>query len=419
MQETRFTSRRLLFFTLYFTYISVGIIGILPGPTLPLLASHTGISLDIAGWIFTGSAFGFASGVMLAGMLSRRLAPKYIVMSGLFLMGLTALITPTTHSFPVLLGTQFIEGIGFGFLDVSINLLVTYSFHETLGETLNNLHSSYCIGALVGPLLLSLVLTILHDATWAYVIGTFIAVGCILLLVRQHPPTTVPNISTPSSQASLVRSRSILRQPLLWFMALQFFFYIAAEVGFSAWIVTAISQSAAISLALAAPFATAFWIGQTAGRLLGAQIIKRSIFSEQRLIYVCIFGGGLSGLLVAFFPNQLLISFLACVIFGLCTGPLFPSLMAMASRWFVHALGAVSSVLLISCGLSGMIFPAFMGMLIPSLGISWVIAIPALACLFVAPPFWLALRRQQQTLQLQDQEHTIEEQHRLSSTTQQ
>jgi hypothetical protein len=59
-----------------------------------------------------------------------------------------------------------------------------------------------------------------------------------------------------------------------------------------------------------------------------------------------------------------------------------------------------------------------MGMLIPTLGISWVIAIPALACLGVAPPFWLALRKQQHTLQLQDQEHTIEEQHRLTNTLQ-
>ncbi|HZS79615.1 MAG TPA: MFS transporter [Ktedonobacteraceae bacterium] len=418
MQTTAFTSRRLLFFTLYFTYIAVGIIGILPGPTLPLLASHTGIALDAAGWIFTGAAFGFACGVMLAGMLSRRFAPKYIVMSGLFLMGLTALITPITHSFPVLLTTQFVAGVGFGFLDVSINLLVTYSFHDTLGETLNNLHSSYCIGALLGPLLLSLVLTVLHNATWAYVIGTFIAIGCILSLVRQQPPTTIPDRARASSQTSPTYSQSILRQPLLWFMALQFFFYVAAEVGFSSWIVTAISQSAVISLAVAAPVATAFWTGQTAGRLLGAQIIKRGIFTEQRLVYLCIFGGGLSGLLIASFPSQLIISFIGSAIFGLCTGPLFPSLMAIASRWFVHALGAVSSVLLICCGLSGMIFPAFMGMLIPTLGISWVIAIPALACLGVAPPFWLALRKQQHTLQLQDQEHTIEEQHRLTNTLQ-
>jgi len=64
-----------------------------------------------------------------------------------------------------------------------------------------------------------------------------------------------------------------------------------------------------------------------------------------------------------------------------------------------------------------MIFPALMGMLIPSLGISWVIAIPALACLGIVLPFWLVSGKQRHTLQLQQQEHTIEEQHSLSSTT--
>ena len=400
------SNRHLLFYTLYLAYIAAGALSILPGPTLPLLAQHTGVTLDKAGWIFTSLASGFAIGVMIAGLLSKRLGPKSILMIGLFLMATNSIVTPWTHMFSLMLASQFLMGIGFGFLDVSINILVSLSFQETLSQTLIGLHSSFGLGALVAPLLLSLALTAAHDPIWAYLTGSVIAFICIALLMPQRAPRPATSTSTgPSVQRAL--SPRLFGQLLLWLMALEFFFYIAAEVGFSDWIVTAVSQSAAISLALAAPAATTFWLGLTVSRLLSAQVIKRAILNERQLLYLCIFGGGLSVLLAALFPGQLVIVFSASACVGFFFGPLFPGLLAIASRWFAHALGTISGVLLISSGISGMIFPVFMGILIPSIGIQWVMTIPAVICLLIAVPFSLANRKQRRTLQLHEEEHTI------------
>jgi len=192
----------------------------------------------------------------------------------------------------------------------------------------------------------------------------------------------------------------VFRQALLWLMALQLGLYVGAEVGFSSWIVTAVSQSAFISLALAAPSATAFWTGMTIGRLLGAQVLKRGILSEKQLLYLSILGGGASGLIVAAFVRYIGVSFGVSLLLGLFFGPIFPGVMAIASRRFVHALGAVSSVMLISAGVAGMILPVLMGFLIADIGFSWVMAIPALVCLTIVVPFSLTLRRQRHALQL-------------------
>ena len=417
------TSRRLLFYTLYLAYIASGIISILPGPTLPLLAAHTGVSLEQGSWIFTASATGFAAGALLAGMLCKWLSPKTVLMLGLLLMGGTGLITPLTHSFPILLVSQFTKGLGFGFLDVSINILSTLAFHDTLSESLNGLHSSFGVGSLVAPLLLSATLTLLHDFTWAFLTGSIAALICAGLLARQRPPGSVP---APQLQENLRQEqkkaltgaarRNIFLQLLLWLMALEFFLYIASEVGFSNWVVTAVSLSASISLALAAPAATAFWLGLTASRLLSTQVLKRALLSERQLLYLCIAGGGASGLLVALFPGQLFIAFAASALFGFFLGPIYPVLTAIAARWFVHALNAISGVLLVSCGISGMIFPVVMGALISSAGISWGMAIPSLGCLLIAMPLYLATRQQRLTLQLRQQEHTIEESSPLPSS---
>lgn len=415
MHNRVISSRRLLFYTLFCAYICTGILSVLPGASLPLLAQHTHVPLDLAGFSFTFSALGFTIGVLIAGALTGRLNSKYLLMTGLGLMSLASIFMPWTPSFSVLLVSQFTKGVGFGFIDVSINTLATLAFADTLGETLNNIHSSYGVGALVGPLLLSLALQFLNDALWAYLIGVVIGTITIVLLAGQVMPVLPQRDERQQEQNPSFR-RGIFRQSLLWFMALQIALYVGAEIGFGNWIVTAVSKSAAITLVFAAPAATAFFVGLTIGRLLGAQVLRHKLLSENQLLFVSIFGGTISGMVVAAFTGQIVISFVASTLVGLFYGPLFPGIMAIASRWFVHALGAVSSVMLVSTGAAGMILPALMGVLIPSIGVNWVMAIPAAACLLIAIPLSLAIHRQKHTLLLQPDMHTIEQASSATST---
>lgn len=407
--------RRLLFYTLFLAYISAGIISVLPGASLLLLAENTHVSLAIAGSSFTLSAFGFIIGVLIAGLFSTKLNSKYILIWGMGLMSLAGVITPVTHSFSVLLIAQLIKGIGFGLIDVSINTIVTLAFHDTLGETLNNVHSSYGIGALSGPLLLSLSLQMLNEALWAYLLGAIAGFVVIFLLMRQ----TVPEIPTQSDikrQQKPSLYRNVFLQPLLWFMALQIALYVGAELGFGSWIVTVLSQSAAISLALAAPAATAFFLGLTMGRLLGGQVLRRGLLSENQLLYASILGGFISGIVVAIFPGQIVVSFGASVLVGLFYGPLFPGIMAMASRQFVNSIGIVSSVMLVSTGSAAMVLPALMGILIPIIGINWVLVLPATCCLLILVPLILANKRQRHLLHIQESDITINEETSLTTT---
>jgi len=410
-------NHRLLFYSLSLAYICTGIISVLPGASLLLLAENTHVPLDIAGSSFTALALGFAIGVLIAGVLTTKLNSKYILLAGLGLMSVADIITPLTHSFSILLVAQFIKGIGFGLIDVSINTIVTLAFHDTLGETLNNVHSSFGIGALVGPLLLSLSLMVLNEAFWAYLVGAIVGIVAMFLLLRQAVPS-LPTQNKNRQQQNPPFSHAVFRQVLLWLMALQIALYVGAEIGFGNWIVTAVSQSAAITLSLAAPAATAFFLGLTIGRLLGAQVLKRGLLSENQLLYLCILGGCITGLLVAAFPGQIVVSFGASALVGLFYGPLFPGIMAIASRKFVHALGIVSSVMLVSTGASAMVLPALMGVLISYIGINWVLVIPALCCLLIIVPFALAIWQQRHTLHLQNDRHTMKEEMPISTKAQ-
>jgi fucose permease len=418
MHSNRVLNHRLIFVILYLTYICAGIISILPGPTLPLLAANTGVPLEIAGWIFTTSATGFMVGVVIAGLVSQRFGPKYVLMSGLVIMAGSGIATPLAHTFSLLLIAQFIQGIGFGFLDVTISMIVGLVFADALSETLNNLHSAYGLGALTAPLILSLALQVTHNAMVAYFSGAIVAVAGISLLLRQHIPSApaAHEQHKVEQQNSTIASNSLFRQPLLWLLALQIALYVGAEVGFGNWIVTAVSLSAAIPLVLAAPCATLLWSGLTAGRLMGAQILKRGIVSENILLYISVIGSSLSGLLVAVFAGNIVISFSASALVGFFFGPIFPGIMAIASRYFAKTLGTVSGILLVSASVTAMILPLTMGLLIPTIGIHWVMAFPALACLAVSIPLSFALRQQRYTLQSRADVHTMKQDIPLSGT---
>ncbi|MGZ3625116.1 MAG: MFS transporter [Ktedonobacteraceae bacterium] len=407
-------NRRLLFFSLFLAYISAGIISVLPGASLLLLAENTHVSLAIAGSSFTLSAFGFIIGVLVAGLFATRLNSKYILMGGLGLMSVASAITPITHSFTVLLIAQLIKGVGFGMVDVSVNTIVTLAYQDTLGETLNNVHSAYGIGALSGPLLLSLSLQMLNEALWAYLVGAVVGFVVIVLLMRQIVPE-IPRQKIIQKQQQPSLYQNVFLEPLLWFMVLQIALYVGAELGFGSWIVTVLSQSAVISLALAAPAATAFFLGLTIGRLLGGQVLRRGWLSENQLLYVSILGGFISGIVVAIFPGIIVVSFGASVLVGLFYGPLFPGIMAMASRQFVNNIGIVSSVMLVSTGTAAMVLPALMGILIPVIGINWVLVFPASCCLLIIVPLMLANQRQRHSLHLPDNDITINEEKSVSS----
>lgn len=402
--------RRLIFFTLCLTYVSTGILAALPGASLPQLATDTHVSLALVGELFALSGFGFMLGAVLSGSLITFIHPKYWMSSGLLLLGIGSVATALTTSFPLLLASQLLKGFGFGFIDISLNSIATLSFEKNLTESLNNIHGMYGLGALLGPLILAFGLQFFNSLPFSYFVGAILGVIVVFLALPQRVPAPPRRIksNTPARSTNQAELRKVLLRGLLWLMVLQISLYVSAELGFGNWIVTIVSKSAGISLVLAAPVATAFYIGLTAGRLGGAQILRRGWLSEKSLLYVATAGGSTMGIIAALFPGQLFVVYLASALVGFFYGPLFPSIMALTNQRFVHTIGLVSSIMMVGTGASSMLLPTAMGALLPVIGINWVIAIPSICCLAIVPPMLLANRTQRTTLQSSEMQHTME-----------
>ncbi|GAC1350811.1 MAG: MFS transporter [Ktedonobacteraceae bacterium] len=389
------SNRRLNLMTLGLAYIALGMLGALPAVSLIRLASNTHVSLEEAGGIFTISSIGGILGVVLSGFLIRSIKPKYLLMLGLFFLGSGSTTIALTSSFPVLLLGQMVVGLAFGFIDISLNTMATLAFQETLNSDLNTIHGLFGLGALLGPLILAFGLQFFKSLELSYFVGAGVAAITILLVLGQQLPE-LPRRATNVQQkrAANRELHKVFRQGFLWLMVLQLSISSAAQMGFRSWIVTAVSQSAATSLALAAPVATTFFLGMTAGQFFGAQVLRRGWISEKHFLYTALLGGIFWSVIAAIFTGHVLISYVVSALVGCFYGPLYPCIMAITSRRFVHAIGPVSSILIISTDVSSMIVPSAMGLLIPALGINWVLVIPALCCAFVFLPMMLANRTQ-------------------------
>src|SRR5579859_3464290 len=222
MVNTTLPNRRLLLMTLGLTYIAIGMLGALPGASLIRLASNTHVSFEVAGSMFTISAFGSMLGAVLSGFFIRHIQPKYLLMLGLFLLGSGSTTIALTGSFAVLLLGQMAIGLGFGFIDPSLYTIATLTFQERLASNLNTLHGLFGLGSLLGPLILALGLHLFESLELSYFVGAGVAAITVLLLLLQQLPE-------PARQAKNVQHRraanrelqSVLRQGLLWLMVLQ------------------------------------------------------------------------------------------------------------------------------------------------------------------------------------------------------
>jgi len=118
-------------------------------------------------------------------------------------------------------------------------------------------------------------------------------------------------------------------------------------------------------------------------RFGGAQVLKCGWMREAFLLSTALCGSVLCGIIIAIFSGQVLVTYAASVLVGCCQGPLEPSIMALTSRRFQHAIDSVSSLLIISTNVTSMLVPTAMGLLIP-----------ALCCAFAVLPMQFSNRMQ-------------------------
>ena len=318
----------LLLVIIYIAFIGLGLPDSLLGSAWPVAHMDLSVPVSVAGIVSIVSA----SGTVLSSLFSERMIKRFgtglvtavsVLMTALALMGMGFV-----QHFWVVLLLAVPLGLGAGTVDAALNNFVALHYKAT---HMNWLHCFWGVGATAGPIIMSLYLTrsFWHGAYRTVSITLFVIaciLACSLPLWKRMARHT-----EEEAHKEIVPRRELMRRPGAMFACIAFFAYCGAEYAAGLWASTYFVNVKGIAPDIAASWASMFFLGITAGRLLsGFAALKLSNLALVRIGEGMILIGVL--ILLLPLPNVMLIAGLLLV--GIGCAPIFPSLLDETPRLF-------------------------------------------------------------------------------------
>lgn len=238
---------------------------------------------------------GIAGGALLLGFLADKFGPKFTIIIGLTLYGVSSLIFAISDSFLVFVALLGLGGLGISVFKIGALALIGAVSTSTTSHTrfMNTVEGFFAVGAIAGPAIVATLIAAGTSWKWLYVIAAIICVVLVAIASRVRYPASKHHIERAGLRQMIVvmRDRAALGFSFLIFM------YVAAEVAVYVWMPTLLQAYAGSVEWLPIYALTIFFVLRAAGRFLGAWFLGRlpwtavlAIFGLA--IFLC-FGGAL------------------------------------------------------------------------------------------------------------------------------
>lgn len=297
--------------------------------------------------------------------------------------------------FAVLPVVMLFPGFGSGLEDSAWNAWVGNM--QNANELLGLLHGAYGLGATIGPLVATAMVTKggLPWYTFFYLM-TGLAASEVFLTTTAFWSATgsayraahAREDSDETGGGRRTTTRRVLREPLTWLLSLFLLAYVGGEVSLGGWIVTFMLRVRHAEEFAAGMSVTGFWLGLTVGRVLLGFVTGRIGEKLATTIYLCftIVLELLYWLIPNFIASAIFVAFL-----GFFLGPLFPAAIValtklLPSSYHVSAIGVAAAM----GGAGGALFPFMVGAIAQHKGVE-VLQPFSLAIFVFITVLWLAV----------------------------
>ncbi|CAM3943429.1 MFS transporter [Deinococcus marmoris] len=246
-------------------FFVLGLIYPILGPSLPRLGEQFGLRASGVAWLLSANSLGAFCGVILVGLLAGRQSPQVRSLTAAAVVAVGCLGLAFAPGFALALLAAATLGVGFGMLDLTLNVWISGSYGKRSAAMLNLLSASFGVGAVLAPLAVGLA-----DGDFQLPLLVCGALAAALLLALLVLPTGTPQVAASPAPASVKPSYLLLGGFILFFMA-----YVAVEGGVGAWEVTHLQATLGLATSTAAQLSALFWISFTVGRLISAPLALR------------------------------------------------------------------------------------------------------------------------------------------------
>lgn len=337
-------------------FLLLGVLYAVLGPALPNFSERFGLKATGASLLLSVNAGGAFLGVLVAGFTSARLSARRRSAIGVGLLAAGCVGLATADSFALALAASGLLGLGFGLLDLTVNVWVSTGFGEQSASAINRLSATFGVGAVVAPLAVGAFGGDFRPLLVAS--GVLAALLLAVLAAMPREPAAVEGAADAAAPAGA--SHGTLAVFILLFVG-----YVAVESGVSGWEVTHL-QALGASADAAARWTSLFWVCFAAGRVLAGTLAMR--MPPDRLVCGSLLLS-VGALALATVPGAAPVAY---ALAGLCLAPVFPTALVWLTR--VWPGGAPPTLVFAGGFLGPMLFSPLVGVLLDSVG---PVAIPA------------------------------------------
>jgi fucose permease len=317
----------------YVGFVSLGLPDAVIGVAWPSVRDAFRLPQGAAGLVFAASAAGYSVTSFLSGRLTHALGIGLLLAASTALVAAAMLGFAFSPAWAVFVACAVVHGLGSGAIDAGLN---GYAAHHLSARHMNWLHACYCFGAMLGPLVMTAVLT----SGRPYGTG-YLAVGGVLAALAAVFLATGPRWGRASATADAAGPRvgtgEAIRHPAVLLQMCVFFLYTGLEMALSQWAFTVLTESRGVGRGPAGVAVGAYWGSIGAGRVVFGLVADR--VGIDRLLRYCLLAAAAGAVLFAA-PLPAWAAFAGLAVAGVGLAPVFPCLMTRTPRRLGPALSA-------------------------------------------------------------------------------
>jgi MFS transporter, FHS family, Na+ dependent glucose transporter 1 len=356
-------------------FVALGLSSSSMGPTVPGLAENAHTDLKNISLLFTARSLGYLLVSLRGGKLYNKRRGNRVMAVALIGMGIMLALTPMLPKLWLLFLAILLTGVAEGALDIGGNTLLVWVHGKRVAPFMNALHFFFGVGAFLSPIIVAQVLLVnpnIKVAYWALALLMIPVAFWVLQL-----PSPAPQTASPDKTATQANPR------LVAFIAVFFFLYLGAELGFGNWIFTYMTTVKLSNETVARYVNSAFWGALTAGRLVAIPLATR--FKPRVILFSNLLGALISIAVILMWQESFTAVCVGAIGFGLSMASIFPTTFSFAERRLTIT-GQVTGWFLVGASAGGMFLPWLIGQMFEKLGarvMMVIILIDLLAALLV------------------------------------
>ena len=321
-------------------FVSLGLPDGVLGVAWPSIRQSFGLPPSQLGSLLASAMMGYLLATFSSGAVVAWLGVGRLLLWSSVLMVANSLVYALAPAWSVMVGAGVLAGLGAGAIDAGINAFAAARFSPRL---VSWLHASYGVGAMLGPLPMTGVLTSGLGWRWGYaIIGLLLAAMavCFLSTIRLWQMNRSESGSPDDPREPVAPLLDTLALPRVWLNIALFFIYTGLEVGAGQWAYSLFTEARGVAPGAAGVWLALYWGGLTAGRIVSGAVASR--IPADRLLRVAT-SGALLGTLLIWWDPGMSAGFLGLVTLGFGLAPIYPTLIAdtPARLGRAHATSAI------------------------------------------------------------------------------